>query len=178
MHLYTRFPSVSTQLAPLLGELERRVTEHTDELSALLSECQAGYFSTRKPLLVNRLTEETRGLDPARTELVELVRTAVPDLSIAHLWIRDTHQLYLSKTTFHRQVRPTPQVVRLWRRFSLVRNLLLPPASGLNYANSQYTAFWCVRRYPSKISGVQAHCNLFVERLGPTSPTLKCSHQT
>ena len=89
MDLYTRFPSVSTQLAPLLGELERRVTEHTDELSALLSECQAGYFSTQK--LVNQLTEETRGLDPARTELVELVRTTVPDLSVAHLWILDTH---------------------------------------------------------------------------------------
>jgi len=74
MHLlYTRFRSVSNQLAPLLGELERRAVAHPDELSALLSECQTAYFSTRKSLLVNRLAEEIRGLDPARTELVELV---------------------------------------------------------------------------------------------------------
>ncbi|KAK2460187.1 hypothetical protein APHAL10511_007778 [Amanita phalloides] len=75
MHLlYTRFRSVSTQLSPLLGELERRAATHPDELSALLEECQAAYFSTRKSLLVNRLMEEIRGLDPARTELVELTR--------------------------------------------------------------------------------------------------------
>ena len=76
MHLlYTRFRSVSGQLTPLLGELERRAVAHPDELLALLSECQAAYFSTRKSLLVNRLIEEIKGLDTARTELVELVRT-------------------------------------------------------------------------------------------------------
>jgi hypothetical protein len=76
MHLlYTRFRSVSTQLAPLLGELERRAIAYPDELSTLLSECQAAYFSTRKSLLMNQLTEEIRGLDPARAELVDLVRT-------------------------------------------------------------------------------------------------------
>ncbi|KAF8629303.1 hypothetical protein AX15_003520 [Amanita polypyramis BW_CC] len=75
MHLlYTRFRSVSGQLTPLLGELERRALAHPDELMALLSECQAAYFSTRKSLLVNRLTEEIKGLDPGRTELVELTR--------------------------------------------------------------------------------------------------------
>ena len=57
MRLYTRFRSVSTQLAPLLGELEHQDTEHPDELSALLFECQVAYFSTRKSLLMNRLTE-------------------------------------------------------------------------------------------------------------------------
>ena len=71
--LYTRFQSVSSQLAPLLGELERRSQAHPDELSALLSECHSAYFSARKSLLVSRLTEEIRGLDPSRTELVELV---------------------------------------------------------------------------------------------------------
>ncbi|KAI0044273.1 Sec34-domain-containing protein [Auriscalpium vulgare] len=75
MHLlYTRFTTVSTQLAPLLGELERRARAHPDALGALLAECHSAYFSARKGLLVGRLTEEIRGLDPARTELVELTR--------------------------------------------------------------------------------------------------------
>ncbi|TBU48650.1 Sec34-domain-containing protein [Dichomitus squalens] len=72
--LYTRFRSVSGPLAPLLAELERRARDHPDELAALLAECHTAYFSARKALLVNRLMEEIRGLDPARTELVELTR--------------------------------------------------------------------------------------------------------
>ncbi|KAI0266947.1 Sec34-like family-domain-containing protein [Gloeopeniophorella convolvens] len=75
MHLlYTRFITVAGQLAPLLGELERRARTHPDELGALLSECHASYFSARRSLLVSRLTEQIRGLDPTRTELVELTR--------------------------------------------------------------------------------------------------------
>jgi hypothetical protein len=73
--LYTRFKTLSTQSAALLGELERRAQAHPDELSALLSECRAAYFSARKSLLVGRLTEEIKGLDPSRAELVELVST-------------------------------------------------------------------------------------------------------
>jgi conserved oligomeric Golgi complex subunit 3 len=74
MHLlYTRFNTVSQQLAPLLSELERRASTHPDELSALLSECHAAYFTARKGLLVPRLVEEIKGLDPTRTELVDLV---------------------------------------------------------------------------------------------------------
>lgn len=74
MHLlYTRFRSVTSQLAPLLNELERRAAAHPEDLSALLSECHSAYFSARKTLLVGRLMEEIRGLDPTRTELVELV---------------------------------------------------------------------------------------------------------
>lgn len=73
--LYTRFMTVSGQLAPLLGELERRAAAHPDELSSLLAECHTAYFTARKTLLVGRLTEEIRGLDPTRTELVELTRT-------------------------------------------------------------------------------------------------------
>lgn len=76
MHLlYTRFNSVSHQLSPLLGELERRAAAHPDELAALLAECHTAYFSARKGLLVPRLVEEIKGLDPTRTELVELVRS-------------------------------------------------------------------------------------------------------
>ena len=71
--LYTRFMSVSSQLAPLLGEFERRAQTHPDELSALLAECHTAYFAARKSLLVNRLISEIKGLDPTRTELVELV---------------------------------------------------------------------------------------------------------
>ncbi|KAH9957339.1 Sec34-like family-domain-containing protein [Russula dissimulans] len=75
MHLlYTRFTTVAGQLAPLLGEFERRARTHPEELGALLSECHAAYFSARKNLLVSRLTEQIRGLDPAKTELVELTR--------------------------------------------------------------------------------------------------------
>jgi hypothetical protein len=74
MHLlYTRFRSVTPQLAPLLSELERRANAHPEDLSALLSECHSAYFAARKGLLVGRLMEEIRGLDPAHTELVELV---------------------------------------------------------------------------------------------------------
>ena len=74
MHLlYTRFRSVSAPLSPLLGELERRANAHPEELSALLAECHSAYFSARKGLLVSRLVEEIKGLDPGRTELVELV---------------------------------------------------------------------------------------------------------
>ncbi|KIY73271.1 Sec34-domain-containing protein [Cylindrobasidium torrendii FP15055 ss-10] len=75
MHLlYTRFRSVAPQLGPLLRELERRAVSHPDELMALLSECHTAYLSTRKSLLINRLMEEIKGLDPTHTELVELTR--------------------------------------------------------------------------------------------------------
>ncbi|GLB40619.1 putative sec34-like family protein [Lyophyllum shimeji] len=75
MHLlYTRFETVSSQLLPLLSELERRARSHPQELSALLAECHTAYFSARKSLLVGRITEEIKGLDPTRTELVELTR--------------------------------------------------------------------------------------------------------
>ncbi|KAG5642052.1 hypothetical protein DXG03_003723 [Asterophora parasitica] len=69
MHLlYTRFNTVSTQLLPLLSELERRARSHPQELSALLQECHTAYFSARKSLLVGRIMEEIRGLDPTRTD--------------------------------------------------------------------------------------------------------------
>ena len=83
MHLlYTRFTTVSTQLAPLLGEVERRARSHPEDLAALLAECHSAYFSARKGLLVGRVTEDIRGLDPGRTELVELVS--------AHDWVSRT----------------------------------------------------------------------------------------
>ena len=75
MHLlYTRFQSVATQVAPLIGELERRTRAHPEELTTLLTECHSAYFSARKSLLVGKLAEEIKGLDPTRTDLVELVR--------------------------------------------------------------------------------------------------------
>ncbi|KAF9559048.1 Sec34-domain-containing protein [Agrocybe pediades] len=72
--LYTRFKSVAAKVSPLLGELERRARSYPDELSALLAECHSAYLSTRKSLLVPRVVEEIRGLDPGRSELVELTR--------------------------------------------------------------------------------------------------------
>ncbi|KAF6744945.1 COG3 protein [Ephemerocybe angulata] len=76
MHLlYTRFRSVATKVAPLLGELERRAKKYPDELGSLLAECHSAYFSVRKALLVPKVLEEIKGLDPSRSELVELTRT-------------------------------------------------------------------------------------------------------
>ncbi|OCB87405.1 Sec34-domain-containing protein [Sanghuangporus baumii] len=72
--LYTRFQSVSVQVAPLIGELERRTQAHPEKLSALLAECHSAYFSARKSLLSSRLAEEIKGLDPGRSDLVELTR--------------------------------------------------------------------------------------------------------
>ncbi|KAJ3525095.1 hypothetical protein NMY22_g10717 [Coprinellus aureogranulatus] len=75
MHLlYTRFDSVATKVAPLLGELERRARKYPDDLGSLLAECHSAYFAVRKALLVPKVLEEIRGLDPARSELVELTR--------------------------------------------------------------------------------------------------------
>ena len=74
MHLlYTRFQSFSAQVASLLAELERRTLAHPDELTSLLGECHSAYFSARRSLLVRRLLEEIRGLDPSGADLVELV---------------------------------------------------------------------------------------------------------
>ena len=68
---------VSISIGLLLARrLEHRAQAHPDELSSLLSECHAAYFSTRKALLVPRILEEIKGLDPTRTELVELVRVS------------------------------------------------------------------------------------------------------
>lgn len=71
--LYTRFRTTADQVAPLLGELERRAAAHPESLSTLLSECQDSYLGIRRSLLVNRLIEEIKNLDPSGTELVELV---------------------------------------------------------------------------------------------------------
>ncbi|KLO14272.1 Sec34-domain-containing protein [Schizopora paradoxa] len=73
--LYTRFQSVSAQLSPLLGELERRTLVHPDELSSLLAECHSSYFTARRTLLTGRIVEEIRGLNPRGADLVELTRS-------------------------------------------------------------------------------------------------------
>jgi len=56
--------------------LERPAQSYPNELSALLAECHYAYFSTRQSLLVPRVMEEIRGLDPGRSDLVELTREA------------------------------------------------------------------------------------------------------
>ncbi|KAF8513130.1 Sec34-like family-domain-containing protein [Hysterangium stoloniferum] len=73
--LYSKFSSASFQVAPLLAELERRAKVHPDELASLLAECHAAYLGARKSLLIGRLMEDIKGLDPAHSELVELTRT-------------------------------------------------------------------------------------------------------
>ena len=71
--LYSKFVTASLQVAPLLAELERRAVAHPDDLSTLLTECHVSYLTARKSLLLGRLVEEIRGLDPAKSELVDLV---------------------------------------------------------------------------------------------------------
>jgi hypothetical protein len=105
MHLlYTRFTTVAGQLSPLLREFERRARVHPEELGALLSECYSAYFSARKSLLVSRLTEQIRGLDPARTELVELVCSLFTwcfPRGRSHAMQTDTGWLQLLETALH-----------------------------------------------------------------------------
>lgn len=123
MHLlYTRFYSVSAQLAPLLAELERRAAAHPDELMSLLSECHAAYFAARKGLLVSRLQEEIKGLDPTRTELVELVRayqrggTGNPHPYVDKDWVQ------LFEATLYGRIQPLPRFLQLRRGSTLVRS--------------------------------------------------------
>lgn len=59
-------------------ELENRALSHPDQLESLLSECHAAYFSVRRALLVPRVMEEIRGLQPGQSELIELVRVSPP----------------------------------------------------------------------------------------------------
>ena len=104
--LYTRFKSVSKKVAPLLGELERRAQAYPDELSALLSECHSYYFSTRKGLLMPRIIEEIKGLDPSRSELVELASCFIGlDFKVVlNSSMLDAHWMQLHETSLHRRV--------------------------------------------------------------------------
>ncbi|CAE6364070.1 unnamed protein product [Rhizoctonia solani] len=72
--LYTKFQSLVPSISPLVMELENRAISHPDQLESLLSECHTAYFSVRRALLVPRVTEEIRGLQPGQSELIELTR--------------------------------------------------------------------------------------------------------
>lgn len=126
MHLlYTRFRSVTPQLAPLLNELERRATAHPEELSALLSECHTAYFSARKTLLVGRLMEEIRGLDPTHTELVELVKMPFPYKNIVvDFYLLDKRRMRLFETTLYGRVQSLPRVFRFWWGSTIVSRIV------------------------------------------------------
>jgi conserved oligomeric Golgi complex subunit 3 len=104
--LYTRFQSVSNQLAPLLSELERRAQAYPSDLSSLLTECHTAYFAARKALLVPRLSEEIRGLDPMKTELVELVSYHYySDMNLHNLHdTSDSRGMQLSEATLYGRV--------------------------------------------------------------------------
>lgn len=71
--LYTKFQSMVPSLSPLIMELENRALTHPDQLESLLNECHTAYFSVRRALLVPRVMEEIRGLQPGQSELIELV---------------------------------------------------------------------------------------------------------
>ena len=67
IHFSRTYPKQPKCISCVLGELERRANAHPDELSAVLVECNSTYLSARKGLLVSRLVEEIKGLDPGRT---------------------------------------------------------------------------------------------------------------
>jgi hypothetical protein len=71
--LYSKFRAISVQIAPLLAELERRAASHPEDLSSLLAECHTSYFTVRRAIVTTRLVEEIRALEPAKSDLVELV---------------------------------------------------------------------------------------------------------
>lgn len=71
--LYSKFASVSAQVSPLLSEMERRASSYPDELLSLLAECHTAYLTARRTLLVPQITNEVKGMDPAHSDLVELV---------------------------------------------------------------------------------------------------------
>ena len=75
--LYTKFQSIASSISPLISELERRAQSQENDLNALLAECHSSYFAIRKSLLVSKVIEDIKGLNPARNELVELVRGVV-----------------------------------------------------------------------------------------------------
>ncbi|KAG9011516.1 Golgi transport complex subunit 3 [Tulasnella sp. 427] len=56
--LYPKFQSAAKALRPIITELETRAAKRPDDLSALLNECHAAYFSSRKQLITSRLIEE------------------------------------------------------------------------------------------------------------------------
>ncbi|EJU04113.1 Sec34-domain-containing protein [Dacryopinax primogenitus] len=80
--LYSRFQSVSAQVVPLLRELERHAALHPEDVSSLLTECHTAYFTVRRGLLVGRIIEEIKILDPERSELVELTRAGCSYLKL------------------------------------------------------------------------------------------------
>jgi len=102
--LYTCLKLVSTKVAPFLSELERRVRSYPDELNALLAECHYAYFLMCKILLVPSVTEEIQGLDPGRSDLVELMREG----------------LWLPQATLHRRVDSVSRILWQWRGHVIV----------------------------------------------------------
>ncbi|KAH9967669.1 hypothetical protein BGW80DRAFT_1462172 [Lactifluus volemus] len=125
MHLlYTRFATVAGQLAHLLGEFERRAHSHPEELGVLLSECHVAYFGARKNFLVSRLTEQIRGLDPTRTELVELTRAGCSYLKQIYTEEIDMYRAFFSTGKQELLVRTIA-----WNRFVITSTMTCAPAS-------------------------------------------------
>jgi hypothetical protein len=69
--LYTKFQGIATPLSPLILELERRAK--LGDSQALLDECHTAYCGARRSLMTPKVMNDIRGLDPTRSELVDLV---------------------------------------------------------------------------------------------------------
>ncbi|WVR07593.1 hypothetical protein IAU60_004635 [Kwoniella sp. DSM 27419] len=72
--LYTKFISLSGPVRPLLAELESRVSSNSDEVTPLLAECHLAWVQTRQSLMGGRVADEVAGMNPARSDLVDLTR--------------------------------------------------------------------------------------------------------
>lgn len=112
--LYSKFDAIGTQMSPLLAELERRAIAYPSDLQSLLEECQTTYLAARKSLLTPRLITEIKGLDPANSELIELVRMCKPQRT-RHLQNLDASGLWLFATIVQGRVHALSAILQFWR---------------------------------------------------------------
>lgn len=82
--LYPKFQSAAKALRPLITELEARAARRPDDLSSLLNECHAAYFSSRKQLITSRLIEEIQRIIRG-SEVQGIGKTAGPTIDLVGL---------------------------------------------------------------------------------------------
>lgn len=100
--LYSKFTMTSIQVAPLLAELERKAIKYPNEVGSLLAECHSAYISSRKSLLLPRVTSDIKGLDLRNSDLVELVSFRVDSWWRLLRKFVDKEWMYLHATIVHR----------------------------------------------------------------------------
>lgn len=109
--LYSKFTMTSIQVAPLLAELERKAIKYPNEVGSLLVECHSAYISSRRSLLLSRVTSDIKGLDLRNSDLVELVSFWVGSWWSLLKNIIDKERMYLHATIMHRRNNPVLAVL-------------------------------------------------------------------